>query len=542
MPSRAGHTVVHARERSKEHNESASSIASTAQGQSNGRQSSRLRRSQRHQRHTGSSAVEAHANTNSASSSSNVASARSKSMASASNVNKPSLLWALGNSETADSVAMVMIKGHKDADDDGDEDATACKIKTQATPDMNLLHSVHANRMQLKATFYSICYPKQLLTSYVPIFFLLLNVKPNSDTQLAEHALHLAQLGTTSKDERAIREALRVYQATLLQLRRRIADPKTVIDEQLIAVVFILRNIETYSAISHDGSGRKRHQEGIGQLLFAKGPKTFQQGKSLPLRISLEIYQQSQLWELLAARKGSRTSTQEWIDVAYCHTCKWNLPRLTGYVLRLPALLQKTEVLLAQGEDATEEDVLNVLSAIKGFEDGLQKWMNRWYIEYPQVPYWRVRMDKCSWMKPLIKERTPHAFTSAYEFAGTATLKAHQQFWMALLASSEASKDLADLLPDPLPPHKSYEDQDRRLVDEVNDAADNLCMSAVYMFRPDNGVDGWIDACNCLQFASFWYERHGSAEKTVWCKTVIKGVESRGVRAPVLNGRRPRSE
>ncbi|KAK4501130.1 hypothetical protein PRZ48_006936 [Zasmidium cellare] len=395
---------------------------------------------------------------------------------------------------------MAMIKDNSHSDEPEDDDPPIHHKEANRVPQFHILHSVTANKSQLKGTFHSIFYPKQLLTAFVPILFLLLNVQSTSEVQLAEHALHLAQLGTTSKDDRAIREALRVYHATVMQLRRRLSKPDAVLNDQVFAVVHLLRICETYKAISHDETGRRRHHEGIGQLLVAKGSKSHM--KSFPLRISLEMYQQSQLWEMLATRQGSRTSTPEWAELNRDDKCKWKLPQLTGFILRLPGLLQRAEELIAREEDVPEGDVLNVLNALKGFETGLRQWMNRFYVEHPEVPYWKVKMEMCPWMKPSTDETTSTVFASAFDFAGTATAKAHQLFWMALSASSEASKDLADLLLDPLPPHKTFEEQDRRLLEETNEAADNLCMTAVYMSQPDNGVDSWIDACHSLQFAA----------------------------------------
>ncbi|KAF2163436.1 hypothetical protein M409DRAFT_57344 [Zasmidium cellare ATCC 36951] len=526
--------------RRQEHYGNISSSASIVQGSSDEPRHSRPRRSLRHQRHALAGEADKAWSHKSADSSSESPPAHSQTTTiSAGNENTSNLLlWALAKSTTADSVAVAMIKGSHSANEPQNQEKTTRSNSTVPKPRISIFHSPSANKLQLKATFHSIFYPKQLLTSFVPILFLLLNVQPSSDVQLAEHALHLAQLGTTSKDERAVREALRVYQATVIQLRRRLSQPNAVLNDQVFAVVHLLRICETYSAISHDESGRRRHHEGIGQLLVAKGPKPFNHVKSLPLRISLEIYQQSQLWELLAARRKGHTSTPEWTDLTRDDKCKWRLPQLTSFVLQLPEILQRADDLITGKEDAAEGDVLDSLSEIKGFEGGLRRWMSRWYVENPGVPYRKVKMETCPWMKPLTDRKAPPVFASAYEFAGTATAKAHQLFWMALLASSEATKDLADLLPDPLPPHSTYEEQESRLLDEINESADNLCMTAVYMSQPDNGVDSWIDACHCLQFASLWYEKSGLSDKRVWCKNMIEAIESRGIRAPVLIRRR----
>ena len=385
-------------------------------------------------------------------------------------------------------------------------------------------HSIPAIRMQLQAEFIHRHYAKEG-EDFFPSKLILLDTPDTADFAAAANALYLTQLATAHGDQRLFQNAARSYQGALQLVRRRLMQPEACHNDHIFGTIHIMSLCEAFRGLSVDDNSRKQHHNGMAVLFQTRGPKSIQ---NLYMKVQLQQHQQQALIEGLFTRRRPAIGKGVWLSVP--KKCHIRLTELTSLALRVPGALEDADSLCRKGSFASPEEIMDLLSTFKNLERELQTWMIQWYTEFDTLPYWKVPASKLPWLRQVIRSES-EAFTSALQFPTPLFAKGHVTYWMSLLALLQAIKQVAELHPFPLLA-KTLPAQSERLQSQISESADNLAMTAVFLINPLNGIDGHIEACGPLLFASMWFERNGGHDKLEWCYQMFQYIDSRGIRIP----------
>ena len=381
--------------------------------------------------------------------------------------------------------------------------------------------SVPAVKSQLQAEFIHFHYAKTG-EDFFPSKMILTLTPDTASFAAATNALYLTQLATSTSDQRLLKNAARTYQGALQSLRRDLSKPKACYDDPIFGIIHVLSLCEAFKGIAIDDRGLNQHTKGAAMLFQARGPKSLQ---NVYMMIQLQQHHRRVLLDGLLSRKRPLIGRGRWLDVD--KNCYLKLTSLTTLALQVPGALEDADKLLTQGSNANLDEIMTMLSSLKSLETKLQNWMTAWYAQIEVSPYWKVPYSKLQWLP------RPSMFASALEFPTPLTAKAHVLFWMPLLCLREAIKQVAGLHPFPLLATTTPL-QNKILTDEINDIAKNLCMTAMFLTNPLNGIEGCMEACGPLLLVLKWFERVNDLEKLKWCYQMFELIERSGIRAPRL--------
>ena len=381
--------------------------------------------------------------------------------------------------------------------------------------------SVAAVQAQLQAEFIHLHYATTG-EDFFPSKMTLTLTPDTASFAAATNALYLTQLATSTNDQRLLQNATRTYQGALQSLRRDLSKPNSCFEDNVFGTIHVLSLCEAFKGIAVDDRGLDQHTKGAATLFQARGAKSLQ---NVYMMIQLQQHHHRILLDGLLSRKRPLIGRGRWLDVD--KNCHLKLTSLTTLALRVPGALEDADQLLAQGSNAGVGEIMNMLSNLKTLEAKLQKWMTTWYAQIKVSPYWKVPATTLPWVPQ------SNTFASSLQFATPLAAKAHVLFWMPLLCLRETVKQVAELHPFPLLASTAPV-QEKKLNDEINEIAENLCMTAMYLTNPLNGVDGCMEACGPILLASKWFERTNDYEKLIWCNQMFDHIETRGIRAPGL--------
>ena len=385
-------------------------------------------------------------------------------------------------------------------------------------------HSISAIRLQLRAEFMHLYYPKEGQI-FNAVKLSLLDTPDTATFMSATNALYLTQLATSTGDQRLLHNAIRSYQEALRGVRKELSRPKAHMNDIVYATIHVMSLCEAFAAISLDDDSRRQHIKGVELLLQSRG---LQNIKNRYIHLQLQQHQELALRDGLLTRRRPLVGQGEWLEVR--KKCPIKLTELTTLALRVPGALEDADALCAKGSSVELHEIMDRLSELKQLESNLHAWMTKWYVDFDILPYWRVPATTLAWLRDFIGIESA-AFPSAFNFPSPVFAKGHVLLWTPLLVLREAIKDVAELHPFPLLATTGPE-QARKLHNDIAECADDLCMTAMYLCAPDNGVDLWVEACLPLQLASAWYRRVGEDEKLGWCLQMARSIGDRGVRAP----------
>jgi hypothetical protein len=374
-------------------------------------------------------------------------------------------------------------------------------------------------RNQLQAEFMQLHYAKEG-EDFFPSKMILIHTRETASSVAATNALYLAQLATSTHDDRLLRNAARSYRGALQLLRRDLSNPEACYDDHVFGTIHVLSLCEAFKGIAIDDASQDQHTRGAAMLFHTRGPSSLQ---SVYMMIQLQQHHHRVLLEGLLSRRRPLIGKGDWLDVD--KNCYLRLTSLTTLALSVPGALEDTDELLAQGSNANLDKIMNMLSSLKAVEARLQNWMTAWLTEIKTLPYWKVPYSAFPWL--------PHcsAFTSALQFMTPLAAKAHVLFWMPLLCLREAIKQVAELHAYPLLA-TTMAQQSENLNESIAECAEGLCMTAMFLINPISGFDGCMEACGPLLAASRWFLKAKDHERLNWCYQMFEHIESQGIRIP----------
>ena len=388
---------------------------------------------------------------------------------------------------------------------------------TNARPES--FKSVPTIRSQLQAEFMHLHYAKEG-EDFFPSKMTLIHTPETASSVAATNALYLTQLGTSARDDRLLRNAAQSYRCALRLLRRELSKRKACYDDHVFGTIHVLSLCEAFQGLAAEDTGQDQHTRGAAMLFHARGPSSLE---SVYMMIQLQQHHHRVLLEGLLARKRPLIGRGDWLEVD--KNCYLQLTSLTTLALRVPGALEDADKLLAQGSRANLNEIMDMLSSLKAVDIRLQNWMTAWLTTSKASPYWKVPFSEYPWL--------PHSnvFASALQFLTPLAAKAHVLFWMPLLCLREAIKQVAELHAYPLLATTMSQQSDS-LHDSIAECADGLCMTAMFLINPLNGIDGCMEACGPLLVASKWFESVHDREKLHWCCQMFELIESQGIRIP----------
>jgi hypothetical protein len=381
--------------------------------------------------------------------------------------------------------------------------------------------SVPTVKAQLLAEFIHLHYAKTG-EDFFPSKMILTLTPDTASFAAATNTLYLAQLATSTSDQRLLQNAARTYQGALQLLRRDLSKPKACYDDHLFGAIHVLSLCEAFKGIAIDDRGLNQHTKGAAMLFQARGPESLQ---NVYMMIELQQHHHRVLLDGLLSRKRPLIGRGRWLDVD--KNCYLKLTSLTTLALRVPGVLEDADRLLAQGSNSNLDEIMDMLSSLKSLETKLQNWMSVWYAQIEVSPYWKIPSTTFQWLP------RSNTFASGLEFPTPLAAKAHVLFWMPLLCLREAMKKVAELHPFPILATTILLQQ-KKSIDDINEITDHLCMTAMYLMNPLNGVDGCMEACGPLLLVSRWFEKINDHERLMWCYQMFDHIESRGIRASRL--------
>ena len=386
------------------------------------------------------------------------------------------------------------------------------------------LRSVPAMRSQLQAEFVHNHYVNHG-PDFAPSKLTLLETLETPGFSAATDALYLTQLGTSTGDQQLLRNGVRAYQRALQLLRVDLSIQKACHSDSVFATINTMSLCESFSSISLDDSGRKQHMTGAAALMKSRGPGSL---KTEFLQIQLQQHQQQTLVEALMSRRRPVTGCADWLRVP--KPCPIRLTELTTLSLRAVGVLEDVNAVLARGLELELDEILESLNDLQAMERDLQRWMNDWYSGFAVSPYWTISVDQLPWMQN-ISTSDDLLFDHSLQFPNIVFAKAHAAFWMPLLALRQTMKEVAELHPFPILA-ATAPSQRNMLIGGIQECADSLCMTTMFLCNPENGADGCILECGSMHLESDWYTKHGDATKLAWCRDMFLMISARGIRTP----------
>jgi hypothetical protein len=388
---------------------------------------------------------------------------------------------------------------------------------TNARPES--FKSVPTIRSQLQAEFMHLHYAKEG-EDFFPSKMILIHTPDTASSVAATNALYLAQLATSAHDDRLLRNAARAHRGALQLLRRDLSKPNACYDDHVFGTIHILSLCEAFNGIAIDYAGQNKHTREAAMLFHARGPSSL---RSMYMMIQLQQHHHRVLLEGLLSRRRPLIGKGDWLDID--KNCYLRLTSLTTLALSVPGALEDSDELLARASNANLNEIMDMLSNLKSIETRLQNWMTAWLTTMKPSPYWKVPCCAYPWL--------PHSnvFASAQQFPTPLAAKAHVLFWMPLLCLREAIKQVAEMHPYPLLA-TAMPQQSENLHGSIAECAEGLCMTAMFLINPVNGIDGCMEACGPLLVASRWFQRVRDHEKLHWCCQMFERIESQGIRVP----------
>lgn len=132
--------------------------------------------------------------------------------------------------------------------------------------------SVPTVRAQLQAEFIHLHYAKEGEDFFPSKMILLLSPETSSLTA-ATNALYLAQLATSNRDVRLLRNAALSYRGACQLVGRDLSRPGACYEDHLFGTMHVLGLCEAFKGLSADDPGRSQHA--LAQMFHARGPKSF---------------------------------------------------------------------------------------------------------------------------------------------------------------------------------------------------------------------------------------------------------------------------
>lgn len=402
-----------------------------------------------------------------------------------------------------------------------DRDAFVAALQAACTSHTRIadFKSVATVRSQLRAEFIHLHYAREG-EDFFPSKMILILSPDTSSLTAATNALYLAQLATTARDQRLLRNAALSYRGACQLLQRDLSKPKACYDDHVFGTIHVLSLCEAFKGISINDADRGQHTKGMDMLFQARGPKSL---RDVYMMIQLQQHHHRVLLEGLLSRKQTVTGKSSWLDVD--KNCHLRLTSLTSLALRVPGALEAASRLLTQGSQASLDEIMDMLASLKSLESRLQYWMATWYTQIEDSPYWKIHSTALPWLPKI------SAFTSSLQFPTPLVAKAHVLYWMPLLALREVVKEVAELHPFPILA-ATAKMQSERLHDDISECADNLCMTAMYLTNPASGFDGCMEATGPLLLASRWFHTSNDQAKLGWCDRMLGHIEDQGIRIP----------
>jgi hypothetical protein len=379
--------------------------------------------------------------------------------------------------------------------------------------------SVPAIRNQLMAEFIHLHYAREGEDFFPSKMTLILSPETSSLTA-ATNALYLAQLATSASDQKLLRNAAVSYRCAVQSLQRDLSKPNACYDDNVFGTIHVLSLCEAFKGIAIHDTNQDQHSNGMALLFQARGPKSLH---NVYMMIQLQQHHHGVLLKGLLSRRRPLTATGKWLEVD--KNCYLRLTSLTTLVMRVPGALEDATELLTQGSKASLKDIMDTLTALRSLETRLQAWMTAWYGHIKVLPYWTVPSTTLPWLP------ASSTFASALQFSTPLVAKAHVLYWMPLLTLREMTLEVVELHPFPLF-SATANSQSKALHNQIRECADSLCMTAMFLTNPANGIDGCMEACGPLVLASTWYEKIRDGEKFTWCQEMLDSIEIRGLRVP----------
>ena len=405
---------------------------------------------------------------------------------------------------------------------------------TPNTP-LGVLRSPAANRVQLYNTFMDIYIPQNILPqerggsvelTYVGFIRQLASL-PSSHPALSSSmgALSLVSTGNLHRDKRLLSKAVEEYTIALNKLATAVARPDSLHDDSITATIMLLCLCEFYDEIKQEGQGWVHHQNGLHQLLAARGPESFNGGLSSLLLANART---SSLTQSMLSRRKDVYDSPNWREVSLASS-----PLGDDVGIRLPALMERHDN-LALGSSSALQDIDALLSDCAQLEYDLRLYLESMASNSRMPNNELFNMENTETFSPFSELVVDRTFTKVYRFPSFTSAFLHSSHWIRMHLLRTMMKSLQD---------RRFKVSGSQLTaretvteGELLGYALDLCRCIPYLIEPSNNTVGEICCFFPLFAAATYFKQHEHLQWLGWVYHVRSRIFNKGLSMPVIDG------
>ena len=341
------------------------------------------------------------------------------------------------------------------------------------------------------------------------------------------NALSLVSIGSLHKDKQVLRKAVEEYTLALNILAHVLVKPETLYDDNILAAIIVLKLCEFYDEIKQEGQGWIEHQNGMQQLLAARGPKSLKGEFSSMLFASAK---QSSLARSMLVRKKNFYDSPVWMELD---------PSSPEYDvgMQLPALLESHDNLnLSLPSALWDIDIL--LHDSMRLENDLRQYLEA-----------NLSSSAASSGEPFIEEDiecfaqftklVPDSIlTKAYRFQSFTIAFFYTSYWLRMHFLRTTMKSLYTQRAHvaKMPAQRCHGGEHPVRDEELLEYIMNLCRSIPFFIDPENGSIGHICCFFPIVASAKYFNLHGQYEWLKWIHHVRSRIFNRGLSMPMIEG------
>ena len=338
--------------------------------------------------------------------------------------------------------------------------------------------------------------------------------------------LSLVQLGSINKDRRLLAKASQSYAQALKDLRRALSAQDSLLDDQVLAAVMVLKVCEFYSALASErGIGWKEHVSGSQQLFAVRGPASFDSDLALELFASAR---HGTLCHGLITRRASIFAQPSWRTVAQRIRLKDQSSAFHDAAISIPGLLERYDSLNPQDPDHLDS-IDAILAEAVNTEREMRTWLSTWAADGQQFESRPI--EDFTNFATLCPDRT---FSAAHTFPNFMIAYLHSNYWLCMYFLRTTVRALhtahAIAVPEYIPPPTQVVSEE-----EILEYVLNLCQCIPYFCEPASATTGCIGIFLPMRTAALYFLEHGTVARARWIGSVRRTVLNKGLVPPSVD-------
>ncbi|KAF2725421.1 hypothetical protein K431DRAFT_290543 [Polychaeton citri CBS 116435] len=340
-------------------------------------------------------------------------------------------------------------------------------------------------------------------------------------------ALSLVHVGSQLKDQRLVQQAIKAYSRSLIGLGRAIEEGQALTNDSVLAAATVLSVCEFYDEIKLNGLGWMGHQNGLGQLLAARGPDSLKTDLALMLFFNAR---HGALAQGLITRKLPLFAQANWRACAFRIPVPDHSTTFYDLAIQIPGMLERHDLIDLASPTALQS-LTELLADCGRLEFDFRNWEIGWQTRFrveQRKPYWLQKIEDFELLPQLVPDRK---FNEGYMFHQFLEAYMFNQYWQCMhflrecVESLQLQRQLLDptWLPDP---------GTEVTFEELNEYVLHLCRSLPYMCEPETSISGHVAIFLPIRVAAFHFKKHNMWEWLRWIWAVRATIFNRGVSQP----------